>query len=268
MCARLEPPMRSSTITFEIPESRLRPLVGELREAIKADTGTEYPDSAIRRSVIEWLGSRLDTLFEDAVERLTSPSFDDARDFARLLDKPEPATLSVAAAVVPAAEPAGVFNGYRPFSLEKMASMVAYFAKHVTDLYKTKLNKLLFYADFTNYYSHGSSISGSRYVHLPYGPIPDGYEETLETLNHYGVIDVAKQNSSDLVRPGSDVVKGFLTAEERKTLDWVIETYGGMSASQLTELSHREKAYSNTRAGEEMAYEYAKFLAKLPEKTA
>jgi hypothetical protein len=41
-----------------------------------------------------------------------------------------------------------------------------------------------------------------------------------------------------------------------------------MSASQLTEISHGEKAYSNTRAGEEIAYEYAKFLSKLPAKTA
>jgi len=41
-----------------------------------------------------------------------------------------------------------------------------------------------------------------------------------------------------------------------------------MSASQLTEVSHRERAYKDTRAGEEIAYEYAKFIAKLPPKTA
>jgi uncharacterized phage-associated protein len=48
----------------------------------------------------------------------------------------------------------------------------------------------------------------------------------------------------------------------------VTKAYGDMSASQLTELSHREKAYRNTRTGEEIAYEYAKFFEKLPLKSS
>ena len=61
--------MKPNTITFEIPESRLQPLVTELRNAVKSDCGTEYSEAAIRNSVIGWLDSRLDILFEDAVER-------------------------------------------------------------------------------------------------------------------------------------------------------------------------------------------------------
>lgn len=259
--------MKPSTITFEIPESRLQSLVGELRESIKADCGTEYSENAIKRSVTEWLEGRLDVFVEDALERLTSPSFEDAREFARMLDatEPKPADVLIPAHVEPGLS---VFNGYRNFSLEKMAAMVSHLASKTNDLYKTKLNKLLFYADFVNYYLHGASISGSRYVHLPYGPVPDGYEDTLETLNHYGVIDVRKQNSADLIATGENPAKDFLSPEERVSLDWVLDNYGSMSASQLTEISHRERAYRDTKSGEEIAYEYAKFLAKLPAKTA
>src|SRR5829696_3631799 len=154
--------MKANTMSFEIPESRLEPVVSELRSAIKADTGTEYSESTIRNSVLDWLGSRLDLLFEDAVERLTSPSYEDAREFARMLDKAED---------LPAHSPAGVtseseltvFSGYRAFSLEKMAAMVSYLSSRTSDLYKTKLNKLLFYVDFSHYYLSGTSISGSRY---------------------------------------------------------------------------------------------------------
>jgi uncharacterized phage-associated protein len=67
------------------------------------------------------------------------------------------------------------------------------------------------------------------------------------------VIDVSKQNSADLVRPGDNSATDFLSPDEIRSLDWVLETFGGMSASQLTEISHREKAYKNTRAGEEIA---------------
>ncbi len=261
--------MKAGTITFEIPEKRLEPLVGELRESIKADCGTEYSESAIRNSVVDWLGARLDLLFEDAVERLTSPSYEDAREFARMLDEAEGVSVPAPSRVVAmSGHEATVFTGYRAFSLEKMAAMVSYLASRTSDLYKTKLNKLLFYADFANYYLQGSSISGSRYVHLPYGPVPDSYEETLETLNHYGVIDISKLNSAELVRSGENSAPDFLSPEEKRSLDWVLETFGDMSATQLTEISHREKAYKNTRTGEEIAYEYAKFMAKLPPKTS
>jgi len=257
--------MKANTMSFEIPESRLQPVVSELQQAIKADTGTEYSESTIRNSVLDWLASRMDLLFEDAVERLTSPSYEDARQFARMLDKTE--SLSTASAgTVPSESEITVFSGYRAFSLEKMAAMVSYLSTRTSELYKTKLNKLLFYADFANYYLYGNSISGSRYVHLPYGPVPEGYEDTLETLNHYGVVDISRQNSAELVRSGENSTFDFLTAEERQSLEWVLATYGRMTASQLTEISHRERAYKDTRTGEEIAYEYAKFLYKLPEK--
>lgn len=260
--------MKPSTITFDIPEARLEPLVRELRESIKADCGTEYSESAIRSSVVDWLGSRLDLLFEDAVERLTSPSYEDAREFARMLDDKQGFAVAETPVSVKSEAEATVFSGYRAFSLEKMAAMVSYLASRTSDLYKTKLNKLLFYADFSNYYLHGSSISGSRYVHLPYGPVPDSYEETLETLNHYGVIDVSRQNSAELVRAGDNFTTDALNEDEVRSLDWVLETFGSMSASQLTEISHRERAYKDTRAGEEIAYEYAKFMVKLPPKAS
>ncbi len=259
--------MDTSTIKFEIPESRLRPLVSELRESIKADCGTDYPESAVRSSVITWLNSRLDTLFEDAVELLTSPSFEDARDFARMLDHAS-ATKSVEApaSVTPLAA-ANAFSGNRAFSPDKMAALVSYIAGRSSELYKTKLNKLLFYADFVNFYLLGRSITGSRYVHLPYGPVPDAYEETLETLNHYGVIEMSKLGSADLVGAGDSRAAELLTEPEQQAVDWVLATYGTMSAGEISEVSHKEKAYRNTRMGEEIAYEYAKFFVKLPPKT-
>ncbi|HEX6125014.1 MAG TPA: Panacea domain-containing protein [Pyrinomonadaceae bacterium] len=259
--------MEISTLRFEIPESRLKPLVSELRESIKADCGTDYSEAAIRSSVITWLGSRLDTLFEDAVERLTSPSWDDARDFARMLDDAKRTSEKVLDFAQARPELANTFNGNRAFSIDKMAAMISYMAERSSDLYKTKLNKLLFYADFVNYYLHGNSISGSRYVHLPYGPVPDGYEETLEALNHYGIIQISKHGSADAVGVGDTRTNDLLSEPERQAINWVLETYGSMSAGEISDISHQEKAYRNTRTGEEIAYEYAKFFVKLPHKS-
>src|SRR5262245_48404746 len=103
--------MSSNAFTFEIPEARFDSLVNELRDAIKADCGTDYNDKTVRTAVVKWLNSRLDSLFEDAVERLTSPSFEEARDFARVLDELKEAPASMPARDHSTVEAPDVFNG-------------------------------------------------------------------------------------------------------------------------------------------------------------
>jgi hypothetical protein len=87
---------------------------------------------------------------------------------------------------------ADVFTGHRVSSFEKLAAMTAYIARHGRHVYKTKLNKLLFYSDFVNYHLNGVSISGARYVHLPFGPVPDRYEQMLRNLELIGTLQIIK----------------------------------------------------------------------------
>jgi hypothetical protein len=124
---------------------------------------------------------------------------------------------------------------------------------------------LLFYSDFVHFYDHGASISGARYVHLPFGPVPDRYEGMLAKLSATGMIRVQRGQGFELIRAGSEPVTDVLTDEERDSLDWVLDTYGSLSARAISDLSHREMAYKHTRPGEPIAYEYAKFFERLPD---
>ena len=54
--------------------------------------------------------------------------------------------------------------------------MVLFFAHKSAGLLKTKLMKLLNYSDMIFYKENGLSISGLKYAHLPYGPVPDKWE--------------------------------------------------------------------------------------------
>ena len=65
---------------------------------------------------------------------------------------------------------------------------------------------------------------------------------------------------------GYEGVDSELSEDDRRVLDWVLTTYGDMGAGELSELSHRERAYKDTRPLEPIAYEYAKFLRRLPSK--
>ena len=64
-------------------------------------------------------------------------------------------------------------SGYRKLDLKKLFNIILFFCKDEGGVYKTKLNKLLFYADFKHFKEYVVSITGCRYAHIPFGPAPD-----------------------------------------------------------------------------------------------
>jgi hypothetical protein len=69
----------------------------------------------------------------------------------------------------------GLFNGYKSPDMKKVQNMILYFAQNVMP-FKTKMNKLLFYADFFHYKKTGYSISGLTYHAIQKGPVPKNYD--------------------------------------------------------------------------------------------
>lgn len=256
-------------VILKVGTEKLMNVADKVQRYYRAEYGQEYDDWMIVAAISRWLDVEMERTAEDLPALLTDPSRREAQSFRRQLEKmsapPQPAEVAAATEVQTAdAETADVFTGNRIFSFEKISAMVAYIALHARDVYKTKLNKLLFYADFTNFYLSGSSISGSRYVHLPHGPVPDGYEKTLQKLEAVGTIRIDRQQGFEVVKASHDPLTDTLSPGERASLDWVIQNYGRLSAREISELSHSEMAYRFTRTGEPIAYEYAKFFEHLP----
>lgn len=249
--------------TFAIPGREIKKVADLLKTYFRTEYGADYDDRIIAGALKTWLDKRVEELSEDLGELLTAPNREEAREFRKIVEAAAGSMELAKARLEPSAADARVFNGNRDFSIEKLASMTAYIAARGKEIYKTKLNKLLFYADFINYYLHGTSISGAAYVHLPYGPVPDGYQQMLTNLNLSGAISIERQPGYERIT-AADADFEQLSDKERQTLDWVLQNYGDLSASAISELSHREKAYRFTRTGEEIAYSYAQFFEKLP----
>ena len=76
------------------------------------------------------------------------------------------------------------YSGYRRLDLAKLFGVVLYFCKDGD--FKTKINKLLFYADFLHFKQYAVSITGARYAHAPFGPVPDKYESVLAAMIENG----------------------------------------------------------------------------------
>lgn len=253
---------------IRVPESMLKKASVAIRSHLDREFGEQYSTAEVETALATWLERRVDLVLEGVTEVLTRPGSDEALEFARILtaDAPVKAVVSEAAqASVDELHP--VFVGYREFSPDRLAAMMGYLAGKGIELYKTKLNKLLFYADLSGFHLTGRGLSGAQYVNLPYGPVPDRFEEMIDHAVDKGMIESAgvtgKEPTVRVIKQGAHL-PDILDDTDRRILDWITETYGYLSTAEITDLSHEEKAYKNTRGGERIAYAYAKFLKHLP----
>jgi putative zinc finger/helix-turn-helix YgiT family protein len=154
-------------------------------------------------------------------------------------------------------------SGYRRLDLAKLFNAILYFCKG--GVFKTKLNKLLFYADFKHFKDYALSITGARYAHIPFGPAPEKYSFYIATLLENGVIGVKEHEFSEQVI-GEEFfcVKepdlSLFTDSELKILSTVKEYFKDFNSKRITDFSHSEKAYMETAQGDKISYEYASDL--------
>ena len=159
----------------------------------------------------------------------------------------------------------GILTGFKRFSTEAMNEMILYFTWQGEGVFKTKLNKLLFYADFIHYKHQSVSISGASYVHLPHGPAPDQYQTLFGTLETDGIVKIDEvffQNGD----PGERLVGleepdlSYLPETAIPVLKAVCEYFRNSSSRQVSELSHMEPGWKETKDGQAISYEYADSL--------
>lgn len=265
--------MTKDTLTLQIRPRYISGLADNIQKYFKKEDGIDYPVHVIDDALQTWLESRFDRMIEGLGEVITSPHLAESKHFreileARMIDDDRPVPASVPA---PAVAVESIFTGARAFSPDKLGAMIEYIAAKGRDIYKTNLNKLLFYGDMTAYYLHGRGISGATYVNLPYGPVPDTVETVIDDLTEASRIrrvDVPGRGvNAQMIKPSESAVDhSSLSRDEIEVLDWVLDTYGNMSPTEISDLSHSEKAYKFTRPQEPIAYEYAKFFQKLPPK--
>jgi putative zinc finger/helix-turn-helix YgiT family protein len=156
---------------------------------------------------------------------------------------------------------ADVNTGYKRFDLAKFENLILYLLHNCKEVYKTKLNKLLWYCDFRRFQLETVSLTGARYVHLPFGPVPDNYEFFLWKLQSEKKIrsieKVFASCAGEILVPLAKVNPRTLTASELTTVDEVVRKLGALGAKALSDKSHKERAYVETGEMEAIPYTYA-----------
>lgn len=156
------------------------------------------------------------------------------------------------------------FSGFRKPSFEILTEMVVFFS-HTLPSFKTKMNKLLFYADFLAFREFGHSISGATYKAIPYGPVPEKYESIFENLSTTDVIDIHYEPKPDgskieklVGREDRPVNSAKFSEKELEILQKVAEKFRGVNSSGIVDISHQETAWTENIEGKRLiSYFYA-----------
>jgi putative zinc finger/helix-turn-helix YgiT family protein len=159
---------------------------------------------------------------------------------------------------------ADIYSGYRNPNLEKFTEMVVFFAEQMQP-YKTKMNKLLFYADFLMFKQSCFSISGVRYKAIDMGPVPTNFQSIYEYLANNDVINIlttefklgytGEQLKAKTERPFD---AGLFSESELDVLKKVSAVFKDTSTKDIIELSHLEAAWKrNEKEKTVISYEYA-----------
>jgi uncharacterized phage-associated protein/DNA-binding transcriptional regulator YiaG len=140
-------------------------------------------------------------------------------------------------------------TGFKKPDFHKFSEMVFYFSEELKP-WKTKLNKLLFYTDFTHFKKHGTSLSGVIYRAIPMGPVPDKYQSIYDYLTNDKIIEVnttffADGGLGEQFLPAKDKKfnKNLFTEGEFAVMSEVVERFRNTSTSDIIEISHQEKAW-------------------------
>lgn len=161
-------------------------------------------------------------------------------------------------------EDLNIYSGYTQKDFRKLANVILFFAHHIKQLWKTKLNKLLFYSDFGYFKEYTVSLTGARYVRKQHGPVLEDMERIIAHMVSLGMIDIkegqAWSYSGNTIVPKIMFDETAFSKRELDMLNRVLEKFGDVSSSELSERSHEEEAWLNTPQRELISYQHAKSL--------
>jgi hypothetical protein len=131
----------------------------------------------------------------------------------------------------------------------------------------TKLNKLLFFADFTAYWQSGQSITNQAYFRLPAGPGPRRLLPVRNKLLESGdlAISMRAYYGRTIKRPVAlrEPDLSIFKADEIAIVNDVIRYFWDMNAAEISDYSHRFIGWQLAGEEEDIPYEAA-FISNRP----
>lgn len=154
-------------------------------------------------------------------------------------------------------------NGFTVLNIDKIEAMISYIAEKVSNLFKVKLMKMLWYSDVLSFIENGFAMTGMVYRHEPMGALPIGHY-SLINLENLNIKEEMSYNYDTMlhVYPTDGMDYSLLSDKEKAILDKVIEKFKNYKAKDIVDYMHEEKAYKETTAGEIIPFSLAKKIRR------
>lgn len=162
--------------------------------------------------------------------------------------------------------PEDISNGFRKFDIERVENLISYIASKVDNLYKTSLNKYLWFIDFENFNKNVRSITGLCYVKQQYGPVIEnkGYEKIINLLDDKFYKDETEDDFSNSTKlkilSKNNYNLSLYTKDELQVIDSVINKFKNMRCSDISNESHKESGWIENDINNVISYDYAEKL--------
>lgn len=116
-----------------------------------------------------------------------------------------------------------------------------------TSIYKTKLNKLLFYTQFLFAKEFGCNLLERNFIKDYYGPVLENLDTELHALEKEGLLRVENTGYGTQIHPKVKFKDSAYTEEERRVLEKVLVEFKDCSATRISDISHQESLWKNTQ---------------------
>lgn len=157
-----------------------------------------------------------------------------------------------------------IFNGYGRKNIERLFDMVCNIISIHGEIFPTKLNKVMFYADFYHYRKVGESISGLQYRAMNFGPVPDRFATIYDNVSNvkkrmieaHGMVGTLLSYSGENNFPS-------LSDAEKETIDFIVNRLKPLTVSEIIEESHKEEGWKNASTSQSLIPYDSAFELKL-----
>ncbi|MDP2684242.1 MAG: helix-turn-helix domain-containing protein [bacterium] len=148
-------------------------------------------------------------------------------------------------------------SGIMP-NYEKYKQMILAFLRLDGKITKTKLAKLLYFADFGWFYNHLESMSGMQYRKLSYGPVSDTYFRLIDEMSDTGEIDITQTKDGAMLisqtRSGAKLELSTLNTEEKKLIRDIEKKWKDKKTADIVSFTHKQFPYLYAKDNEIVSY--------------
>lgn len=147
---------------------------------------------------------------------------------------------------------------------DKFRQILLYILKKVggkPNVGMTVLYKLLYFMDFDYYEKYEDQLMGLVYMKNHHGPTPLLFENLIGTMVKNGEVEIVKSKfyqypqTKYLVNPAIEPKLSILNGREQEHIDWELQRLSDLTASQLSDLSHKDVPWISAESGKPLDYE-------------